>query len=91
MQETRETRVPSLGRDDPLEEAQQPTPGLSPGESHGLESVGLQSQMQLSACRCVKAEQAVLQVASHRGKRLNRRGVPKCQGERRRGDFLLRF
>ena len=30
-----ETRVPSLGREDPLEEAWQPTPVFLPGESHG--------------------------------------------------------
>ena len=35
----RETRV-SLGREDPLEKEMQPTPGLLPGESHGMEEPG---------------------------------------------------
>ena len=30
-----ETRVPSLGREDPSRRAWQPTPGFLPGESHG--------------------------------------------------------
>ena len=35
---TRETRVRSLGREDPLEKAVAPTPVLLPGESQGLGS-----------------------------------------------------
>ena len=34
-----EMRVPSLGREDALEEAWQPTPAFSPGESHGQRSL----------------------------------------------------
>ena len=34
MQEPQETRVQSLGLEDPLEEGMQPTPVLLPGESH---------------------------------------------------------
>ena len=35
MQEALETRVQSLGQEDPLEEVWQPTPIFLPGESHG--------------------------------------------------------
>ena len=35
VQELQESRVRSLGREAPLEEARQPTPAFSPGESHG--------------------------------------------------------
>ena len=35
----RETRVRSLGREDPLEKGRQPTPVLLPGKSHGLRSL----------------------------------------------------
>ena len=34
MQETLETQVPSLDREDPLGRARQPTPVVLPGESH---------------------------------------------------------
>ena len=37
--ETQEMRVPSLGREDTLEEGTQPTPVFSPGESHGQSSL----------------------------------------------------
>ena len=37
--ETQETRVQSLGQEDPLEEGKQPTPGVWPGESHGQRSL----------------------------------------------------
>ena len=41
MQETRETHVLSLGREDPLEKgAQRLTPVFLPGESHGQEEPG---------------------------------------------------
>ena len=60
MQETQEPWIRPLSRDDPLEEGTATTPVLSPGESHGLESMGLQSQMRLSACTCETAERAVL-------------------------------
>ena len=39
MQETRETQVQLLGREDPLDEGIQPTPVFLPGESHGLRSL----------------------------------------------------
>ena len=35
----RETRVQSLGREDPLEKEMQPTPIFLPGESHGQRSL----------------------------------------------------
>ena len=35
----RETQVPSLGREDPLEKEWQPTPVYLPGESHGQRSL----------------------------------------------------
>ena len=35
MKEVQERRVPSLGREDPLEKEMQPTPVFLPGESHG--------------------------------------------------------
>ena len=39
MQELQETQVRSLGREDPLEEAWQPTPVFLLGESHGQRSL----------------------------------------------------
>ena len=39
MQETQETWVQSLGREDPLEEGMQATPVLLPGESHRQRSL----------------------------------------------------
>ena len=39
MKEKRETRVQSLGQEDPLEEEMQPTPVLWPGESHEQRSL----------------------------------------------------
>ena len=45
MQEIQEMLVQSLGWEDPLEKAWQPTPGFLPGESHGQKSlVGYSSQ-----------------------------------------------
>ena len=38
-QEMQEMRVPSLGGEDPLEEAWQPTPVFLPGEFHGQRSL----------------------------------------------------
>ena len=40
MQETRGTWVPSLSREDPLEEAWQPSPVFLSGESYGQKSLG---------------------------------------------------
>ena len=40
MQETQETQVQSLGREDPLEYEMATTPVLLPGESHGQRSHG---------------------------------------------------
>ena len=39
MQETQETRIRSLGREDPWRRARQPTPVFLPGESHGQRSL----------------------------------------------------
>ena len=39
MQETQETQIRFLGREDPLEEGTQPTPVFLPGESHGLRNL----------------------------------------------------
>ena len=39
MQEMQETRVQSLGREDPLEEGMQPTPVFSPGKFRGQRSL----------------------------------------------------
>ena len=39
MQETQETRVRSLGQEDPLERKQQPTPPLLHGKFHGQRSL----------------------------------------------------
>ena len=39
MQETQEMLVQSLGREDPLEEAWQPTPVFLAGEPHGQRSL----------------------------------------------------
>ena len=39
MQETQETRVQSLGREEPLEKGMQPTPVFLPGESRGQRSL----------------------------------------------------
>ena len=39
MQETQETQVQSLGREDPWKKPWQPTPVFSPGESHGQRSL----------------------------------------------------
>ena len=39
MREGKETRVQSLGREDPLEEKWQPSPVFLPGESHGQRSL----------------------------------------------------
>ena len=39
VREPQETRVPSLGGEDPLEEARQPTPVFLPGESRGQSSL----------------------------------------------------
>ena len=45
MQEIQEMLVQSLGWEDPLEKAWQPTPVFLPGESHGQRSlVGYSSQ-----------------------------------------------
>ena len=35
----KETEVPSLGQEDPLEKEMQPTPVFLPGESHGQKSL----------------------------------------------------
>ena len=50
MQDMQETRVQSLGQEDPLEEEMQPTPVFLPGKSHGPEEPGgfTKSQTQLS-------------------------------------------
>ena len=40
MQETQETQVQSLGREDPLEHEKATTPVFLPGESHGQRSLG---------------------------------------------------
>ena len=39
MEETQETRVQSLGWEDPLEEEMQPTPVFLPGNFHGQSSL----------------------------------------------------
>ena len=39
MQETQDTQVPPLGREDPLEENMQPTPVCLPEKSHGQRSL----------------------------------------------------
>ena len=39
MQETQETWVGYLGREDPLEKGMQPTPLFLPGESHGQKNL----------------------------------------------------
>ena len=39
MQETQETRVRSVGQEDPLERKWQPTPPLLPGKFHGQRSL----------------------------------------------------
>ena len=39
MQETQDTQVPPLGREDPLEENMQPTPVCLPEKSHGQSSL----------------------------------------------------
>ena len=36
----RETQIPSLGWEDPLEKEMQPTPVFLPGKSHGQRSLG---------------------------------------------------
>ena len=39
MQEIQEMRVPSVDREDPLEEGMEPTPVFLPGESHEQRSL----------------------------------------------------
>ena len=39
MQETREAKFQSLGREDPLEKEMQPATAFLPGESHGQRSL----------------------------------------------------
>ena len=46
-QETQETRVRSLGRDDPRKEGMKPTPVFLPGESHWTEEPGRLQSMGL--------------------------------------------
>ena len=61
MQETQETRVRSLGQEDPLEKAMETTPVFLPGKSHGRRSMvgynpwdhkSLDMAEQLSMCAC---------------------------------------
>ena len=56
-----ETQVPSLGQEDPLQEAM-PTPGFLPGESHGQRSLGgLQSTLSPSDVRLLVTPWTVAQ------------------------------
>ena len=52
---TQETRVQSLGQEDPLEKEWQPTPVLLPGKSHGRRSlVGYSLLLLLNHFSCVR-------------------------------------
>ena len=57
VQETQQTRVRSLGVEDPLEEEMAPTPVFLPGESHGqrsLEGYSSQGRKELDTTKVTK-------------------------------------